>query len=147
MAGGEHGGIKRKAPEQANHACVLKVCAGGSGNSGVVLHKVEDALVGDVEYPSSPDTCTQGINHMEIEHYEAGLAPLGPTDVRVAIKAVGICGSDVHYLKVRLGLRVNIEYCAVSLLFLQFTLHVRPCVFSSTKAAITLRRRRDLGRQ
>lgn len=65
----------------------------------------------DVEYPSSPDTCTQGINHMEIEHYEAGLAPLGPTDVRVAIKAVGICGSDVHYLKVRLGLRVNIEYC------------------------------------
>lgn len=25
---------------------------------------------------------------------------LGPHDVRVRMKAVGICGSDVHYLKV-----------------------------------------------
>lgn len=25
---------------------------------------------------------------------------LGPQDVRVRMKAVGICGSDVHYLKV-----------------------------------------------
>ena len=25
---------------------------------------------------------------------------LGPHDVRIRMKAVGICGSDVHYLKV-----------------------------------------------
>ncbi|XP_019175847.1 PREDICTED: sorbitol dehydrogenase-like [Ipomoea nil] len=27
------------------------------------------------------------------------LPPLGPHDVRVSLKAIGICGSDVHYLK------------------------------------------------
>ena len=30
---------------------------------------------------------------------------LGPHDVRVRMKAVGICGSDVHYLKVKLFFR------------------------------------------
>lgn len=35
---------------------------------------------------------------------------LGPHDVRVRMKAVGICGSDVHYLKV--------SYRTVCLLFM-----------------------------
>lgn len=34
---------------------------------------------------------------MAIEQYD--LPPLGPTDVRVAIKSLGICQSDVHYLR------------------------------------------------
>ncbi|KAG6551988.1 hypothetical protein Mapa_006294 [Marchantia paleacea] len=39
-----------------------------------------------------------GVNVLKIEPFELP-AVLGPNDVRVAIKAVGICGSDVHYLK------------------------------------------------
>ncbi|XP_074280902.1 sorbitol dehydrogenase-like [Silene latifolia] len=38
-----------------------------------------------------------GVNDLRIQPYP--LPPLGPTDVRVRMKAVGICGSDVHYLK------------------------------------------------
>ncbi|TXG70836.1 hypothetical protein EZV62_005771 [Acer yangbiense] len=38
-----------------------------------------------------------GINNLKIQPFE--LPPLGPFDVRVQMKAVGICGSDVHYLK------------------------------------------------
>ncbi|KAJ8448673.1 hypothetical protein Cgig2_010560 [Carnegiea gigantea] len=38
-----------------------------------------------------------GINTLKIQPFE--LPPLGPHDVRVRMKAVGICGSDVHYLK------------------------------------------------
>jgi L-iditol 2-dehydrogenase len=34
---------------------------------------------------------------MTIEHY--ALPPLGAQDVRIAVKAVGICASDVHYLR------------------------------------------------
>nr|XP_029124474.1 sorbitol dehydrogenase [Elaeis guineensis] len=37
------------------------------------------------------------INTLKIQPYQ--LPPLGPHDVRVRMKAVGICGSDVHYLK------------------------------------------------
>ncbi|RAL39922.1 hypothetical protein DM860_008062 [Cuscuta australis] len=38
-----------------------------------------------------------GVNDIKIQPFH--LPPLGPHDVRVRIKAVGICGSDVHYLK------------------------------------------------
>ncbi|KAL5811108.1 hypothetical protein ACOSQ4_027676 [Xanthoceras sorbifolium] len=37
------------------------------------------------------------LNTLKIQPFE--LPPLGPYDVRVRMKAVGICGSDVHYLK------------------------------------------------
>ncbi|XVE58626.1 hypothetical protein DITRI_Ditri04bG0184400 [Diplodiscus trichospermus] len=38
-----------------------------------------------------------GLNTLKIQPFK--LPPLGPYDARVRIKAVGICGSDVHYLK------------------------------------------------
>ncbi|KAL3517473.1 hypothetical protein ACH5RR_020062 [Cinchona calisaya] len=38
-----------------------------------------------------------GVNTLKIQPFK--LPPLGPHDVRVRMKAVGICGSDVHYLK------------------------------------------------
>ncbi|CAK9318310.1 unnamed protein product [Citrullus colocynthis] len=38
-----------------------------------------------------------GVNNLKIQPFQ--LPPLGPHDVRVRMKAVGICGSDVHYLK------------------------------------------------
>ncbi|KAK9094713.1 hypothetical protein Scep_026182 [Stephania cephalantha] len=38
-----------------------------------------------------------GLNTLKIQPFK--LPPLGPHDVRVRMKAVGICGSDVHYLK------------------------------------------------
>lgn len=38
-----------------------------------------------------------GVNNLKIQPFI--LPPLGPHDVRVRMKAVGICGSDVHYLK------------------------------------------------
>ncbi|KAF8379401.1 hypothetical protein HHK36_028836 [Tetracentron sinense] len=37
------------------------------------------------------------VNTLKIQPFK--LPPLGPHDVRVRMKAVGICGSDVHYLK------------------------------------------------
>ncbi|XP_058085895.1 sorbitol dehydrogenase-like isoform X1 [Magnolia sinica] len=37
------------------------------------------------------------VNTLKIQPFK--LPPLGPRDVRVRMKAVGICGSDVHYLK------------------------------------------------
>ncbi|KAL4556425.1 hypothetical protein LXL04_039076 [Taraxacum kok-saghyz] len=37
------------------------------------------------------------INTLKIQPFK--LPPLGPYDVRARMKAVGICGSDVHYLK------------------------------------------------
>lgn len=37
------------------------------------------------------------VNTLKIQPFH--LPPLGPHDVRVRMKAVGICGSDVHYLK------------------------------------------------
>lgn len=38
-----------------------------------------------------------GVNTLKIQPFK--LPPLGPQDVRIRMKAVGICGSDVHYLK------------------------------------------------
>ncbi|KAK5778023.1 hypothetical protein PVK06_045990 [Gossypium arboreum] len=38
-----------------------------------------------------------GLNTLKIQPFK--LPPLGPHDVRVRMKAVGICGSDVHFLK------------------------------------------------
>ncbi|GAA0151559.1 dehydrogenase [Lithospermum erythrorhizon] len=38
-----------------------------------------------------------GVNNLKIQPFN--LPPLGPQDVKVRMKAVGICGSDVHYLK------------------------------------------------
>ncbi|GLT36015.1 hypothetical protein SLA2020_104200 [Shorea laevis] len=38
-----------------------------------------------------------GINNLKIQPFK--LPSLGPYDVKISIKAVGICGSDVHYLK------------------------------------------------
>ncbi|KAG9132502.1 hypothetical protein Leryth_008423 [Lithospermum erythrorhizon] len=40
-----------------------------------------------------------GVNNLKIQPFN--LPPLGPQDVKVRMKAVGICGSDVHYLKVQ----------------------------------------------
>ncbi|KAL6961820.1 L-iditol 2-dehydrogenase [Sarracenia purpurea var. burkii] len=37
------------------------------------------------------------INTLKLQPFK--LPPLGPHDVRVRMKAVGICGSDIHYLK------------------------------------------------
>ncbi|CAN1842501.1 Sorbitol dehydrogenase [Linum perenne] len=37
------------------------------------------------------------VNTLKIQPFK--LPPLGPHDVRIKMKAVGICGSDVHYLK------------------------------------------------
>lgn len=45
----------------------------------------------------NPAVFLQGIDSMTIEHF--ALQPLGPQDVRIAVKAVGICASDVHYLR------------------------------------------------
>ncbi|XP_022738600.1 sorbitol dehydrogenase isoform X3 [Durio zibethinus] len=38
-----------------------------------------------------------GLNTLKIQPFK--LPPLGPHDVKVRMKAVGICGSDVHFLK------------------------------------------------
>ncbi|XP_022006657.1 L-idonate 5-dehydrogenase isoform X2 [Helianthus annuus] len=38
-----------------------------------------------------------GIKNLQIQPYH--LPPLGPNDVKVQIKALGICGSDVHHFK------------------------------------------------
>ncbi|XP_068634273.1 sorbitol dehydrogenase-like isoform X2 [Aristolochia californica] len=38
-----------------------------------------------------------GVNTLRIQPFK--LPPLGPHDARIRMKAVGICGSDVHYLK------------------------------------------------
>ncbi|KAL7614249.1 hypothetical protein Lser_V15G09297 [Lactuca serriola] len=38
-----------------------------------------------------------GIKYLQIQPYH--LPPLGPNDVKVEIKALGICGSDVHHFK------------------------------------------------
>lgn len=38
-----------------------------------------------------------GINTLKVQPFK--LPPLGPHDVRIKMKAVGICGSDVHYLR------------------------------------------------
>lgn len=46
---------------------------------------------------TNPAVFLQGIDTMTVEHY--ALPPLGPQEVRVAVKAVGICASDVHYLR------------------------------------------------
>lgn len=53
-------------------------------------------------YPKQTDICpklidTQAVNELAIEQFD--LPPLGPNDVRVAVKALGICQSDVHYLR------------------------------------------------
>lgn len=47
--------------------------------------------------PPNPAVFLTGLNKMEIEEFT--LPPLGPHDVRVRMKAVGICASDVHYLR------------------------------------------------
>ncbi|CAA3024381.1 sorbitol dehydrogenase [Olea europaea subsp. europaea] len=38
-----------------------------------------------------------GVNNIKIQPFK--LPPLGPHDARIRMKAVGICGSDVHYVK------------------------------------------------
>ncbi|GMH09050.1 hypothetical protein Nepgr_010890 [Nepenthes gracilis] len=38
-----------------------------------------------------------GVKNLQIQPYK--LPPLGPHDVKIQIKAVGICGSDVHHFK------------------------------------------------
>ncbi|GAY41264.1 hypothetical protein CUMW_058070 [Citrus unshiu] len=40
-----------------------------------------------------------GIKTLKIQPYH--LPTLGPQDVKVRIKALGICGSDVHHFKVK----------------------------------------------
>ncbi|CAN1842504.1 L-idonate 5-dehydrogenase [Linum perenne] len=40
-----------------------------------------------------------GIQTLKIQPYK--LPTLGPHDVKVRIKALGICGSDVHHFKVK----------------------------------------------
>jgi threonine dehydrogenase-like Zn-dependent dehydrogenase len=41
----------------------------------------------------------EGVDRLAVGPYDEALRPLGPHEVRVAVKAVGICGSDVHYLR------------------------------------------------
>ncbi|KAK9993960.1 hypothetical protein SO802_023663 [Lithocarpus litseifolius] len=43
------------------------------------------------------DPCIININTLKIQPFK--LPPLGPHDVKIRVKAVGICGSDVHFLK------------------------------------------------
>ncbi|KNA11613.1 hypothetical protein SOVF_133480 [Spinacia oleracea] len=52
---------------------------------------------GDGEGEKNMAAWLTGINTLKIQPFE--LPPLGPHDVRIKMKAVGICGSDVHYLK------------------------------------------------
>eukprot|EP00301_Raphidiophrys_heterophryoidea_P018301 c3296_g1_i1.p1 GENE.c3296_g1_i1~~c3296_g1_i1.p1 ORF type:complete len:363 (+),score=85.10 c3296_g1_i1:32-1090(+) len=40
-----------------------------------------------------------GINDLQVSEYPEGDRPLKAKEVRVSMKRVGICGSDVHYLK------------------------------------------------
>ena len=47
--------------------------------------------------PANPACVLHKVNAMAIEQYD--LPPLGPQEVRVRMKAVGICASDVHYLR------------------------------------------------
>lgn len=46
---------------------------------------------------NNPAIFLNGIDCMTIGHY--ALPPLGAQDVRIAVKAVGICASDVHYFR------------------------------------------------
>ncbi|KAK6262253.1 hypothetical protein QUC31_008069 [Theobroma cacao] len=54
----------------------------------------EEASIGEEENMAA---WLVGLNTLKIQPFK--LPPLGPRDVRVRMKAVGICGSDVHYLK------------------------------------------------
>ncbi|XP_038895302.1 sorbitol dehydrogenase [Benincasa hispida] len=60
----------------------VEMSQGGSGEDGVEENMAAWLL---------------GVNNLKIQPFH--LPPLGPHDVRVKMKAVGICGSDVHYLK------------------------------------------------
>ena len=40
-----------------------------------------------------------GVNDLRVQPYRVDLSRMRPTDVLVRVQAVGICGSDVHYLK------------------------------------------------
>ena len=44
-----------------------------------------------------PSISLQAVNELAIEQFD--LPPLKPNDLRVAIKSLGICQSDVHYLR------------------------------------------------
>ncbi|XP_007038568.2 PREDICTED: sorbitol dehydrogenase isoform X2 [Theobroma cacao] len=54
----------------------------------------EEASIGEEENMAA---WLVGLNTLKIQPFK--LPPLGPRDVRVRMKAVGICGSDVHFLK------------------------------------------------
>ena len=50
-----------------------------------------------------------GVNDLRVQPYEVDMKKMKPTDVLVRVQAVGICGSDVHYLRKgeRLFLNLN----------------------------------------
>eukprot|EP00850_Spirogloea_muscicola_P022432 SM000294S10824 [mRNA] locus=s294:7332:8944:- [translate_table: standard] len=48
-----------------------------------------------------------GVDDLRLEPFPLP-AQLGPHDVRVRIRAVGICGSDVHYLKARPAIKMSL---------------------------------------
>ncbi|EEF51458.1 alcohol dehydrogenase, putative [Ricinus communis] len=56
-----------------------------------------DGGSGDEEEEDNKAAWLLGIKTLKIQPYH--LPPLGPHDVKVRIKALGICGSDVHHFK------------------------------------------------
>lgn len=60
---------------------------------GGMSHGAEEGHVGEENLA----VWLMGVNDLKIQPFN--LPPLGPYDVKVRMKAVGICGSDVHYLK------------------------------------------------
>eukprot|EP00249_Psilotum_nudum_P016325 c25767_g1_i1 orf=1242-2354(+) len=64
---------------------------------GSMSHGSETNTPTQEEAPHNLAAWLLGVNKLEIKPFH--LPPLGKRDVRVRMKAVGICGSDVHYLK------------------------------------------------
>ncbi|KDP22337.1 hypothetical protein JCGZ_26168 [Jatropha curcas] len=62
------------------------------GKGGMSLDEIKDG-----QEEENMAAWLLGVDNLKIQPFK--LPPLGPYDVRVRMKAVGICGSDVHYLK------------------------------------------------
>ncbi|KAB5532416.1 hypothetical protein DKX38_019086 [Salix brachista] len=66
---------------------------GGGGGADLMACKQEEEVENKAAW-------LLGIKTLKIQPYH--LPPLGPLDVKVRIKALGICGSDVHHFKVKI---------------------------------------------
>ncbi|KAF9613227.1 hypothetical protein IFM89_006328 [Coptis chinensis] len=78
------------------------------GKGGVSVMAARDGEVnmatreGEVNMPTREGEVNMaawlcGVNTLKLQPFK--LPPVGPHDVKIRMKAVGICGSDVHYLK------------------------------------------------